>query len=288
MTTTTQTSHSAEHEVAAQPDGRAASESVFKNILCAVDGTRSSTTAVRMAAGLAGPNGHLTLLAVTAVSGSRPYATAAISPARARHLLTRARHVAETAGVPASTIVDPGSPPVKVILERASEYDLLAIGAPATSWLGGMLVGGVTDAALGQFGTPMLIVRRSSTGSSGRIVVASDGEEGSNRIVELAGRLGQSRREHVTLVNALVGESKMNPRAIQAQARALRQMLPDTGEPHIEPGKAWDVILDAARNTKADLIVMGSRRLDGLRALGSISRRVVHEAPCSVLVLPPA
>jgi len=50
--------------------------SVFTNILCAVDGTRASTAAVKLAASLAGPDGHLTLLAVTAVSGSGAYATA--------------------------------------------------------------------------------------------------------------------------------------------------------------------------------------------------------------------
>jgi hypothetical protein len=32
---------------------------------------------------------------------------------------------------------------------------------------------------------------------------------------------------------------------------------------------------------------MGSRGLHGLRANGSVSRRVVHEARCSVLLIPP-
>jgi nucleotide-binding universal stress UspA family protein len=32
---------------------------------------------------------------------------------------------------------------------------------------------------------------------------------------------------------------------------------------------------------------MGSRRLEGLKALGSVSRRVVHEAHCSVMLMPP-
>jgi nucleotide-binding universal stress UspA family protein len=32
---------------------------------------------------------------------------------------------------------------------------------------------------------------------------------------------------------------------------------------------------------------MGSRRLEGLRAMGSVSRRVVHQAHCSVLLVPP-
>src|ERR671910_493381 len=36
---------------------------------------------------------------------------------------------------------------------------------------------------------------------------------------------------------------------------------------------------------EADLLVVGSRRLHGLKALGSVSERVAHEAQCSVLVV---
>ena len=107
-----------------------------------------------MAASLAGPDGHLTLLAVTAVSGSGAYATAAISPGRVDLVLSNAKRIADDAGVPSSTVVDPDGPPVEVILERASDHDLLAIGAPATSWLGGMLIGGVATTALSRFTTP--------------------------------------------------------------------------------------------------------------------------------------
>jgi len=262
---------------------------VFRNILCAVDGTRGSTAAVRMAAGLAGRSGHLTLLAVTAVSGSGAYATAAISPSRVEYLLSRAKHIADDAGVPSTTVVDPGGPPVKVILERASHHDLLAIGAPATSWLGGMLIGGVAAAALSQFTTPMLVVRRSSTGSlhGRRILVASDGDEGSDELVELAGRLGLSLNAHVTLLHAVGRESQVSHRRIEAQTRALEAVLPEASDVCIEPGSPWDVIVDAAKSTNAAMIVIGSRRLSGVRALGSVSRRVVHDAPCSVLLLPP-
>ncbi len=265
------------------------SASVFANILCAVDGTRASTAAVEMAASLVGPDGHLTLLAVTAVSGSGAYSAAAISPGRVDLVLNNAKRIADDAGVSSSTVVDPGGPPVEVILERASDHDLLAIGAPASSWLGGMLTGGVATTALSQFTIPMLFARRSSTGSlRGRqILVASDGEEGSDHIVDVARRLGQSEGAQVTLVNAPGAESKMNPRAIQAQARALQLALPNAGEPCIEPGKAWDVILDAAKRTEAALVVIGSRRPRGLHAFGSVSRRVVHDADCSVLVIPP-
>ena len=75
--------------------GTPGSMSVFTNILCAIDGTRTSTTAVEMAASLAGPGGHLTLLAVTAVSGSSVHATAAISPSRADLALKDAKRIAD-------------------------------------------------------------------------------------------------------------------------------------------------------------------------------------------------
>lgn len=290
--TKTKTPHTSGHRSASAHEGsdRPGSASVFSNILCAVDGTRPSTAAVEMAASLAGPDGHLTLLAVTAVSGSGAYTAAAISPSRADVVLSNAKRIADDAGVSSSGVVDPGGPPVEVILERAYDHDLLAIGAPAISWLGGMITGGVATAALSRFATPMLFARRSFTGSlRGRqILVASDGEDGSDHIVELAGRLGQSEGAQVTLVNAPGAESRMNPRAIQAQVRALQLALPYAGEPCIEPGRARDVILDAAKDAKAALVVIGSRRLHGLHAFGSVSRRVVHDAHCSVLVIPHA
>lgn len=39
------------------------------------------------------------------------------------------------------------------------------------------------------------------------------------------------------------------------------------------------------RSERADLIVVGSRGLHGLKALGSVSERVAHQAKCSVLVM---
>ncbi len=283
-------------------EGSLAPAPVFTNILCAVDGTNASIAAVRMAAALAGSDGQLTLLTVTAESSYGPNTMAVVSPGRAKRTLESAKRIAEDAGVSCSTVLDPGAPPAGIILARASEHDLLAIGAPATSWLAGMLIshasaslgglltGGVTAAILGRLETPMLVVREPFVGSltARRILVASDGEEGSDHLVELAGRLAQSQQVQVRLVNALEAESNMNPRAIQAQAAALKRMLADTGEPWIEPGHAGTVILNAAHSTDAALVVIGSRRLNGPRALGSVSRRVVHDAPCSVLVVPPS
>jgi len=55
----------------------------------------------------------------------------------------------------------------------------------------------------------------------------------------------------------------------------------------VKSGRAGPVIVSAATAGDASLVAMGSRRLEGLRAMGSVSRRVVHQARCSVLLVPP-
>ena len=53
------------------------------------------------------------------------------------------------------------------------------------------------------------------------------------------------------------------------------------------PGRPERVIIEGAEQAKASLIVISSRHLKGARALASVSERVVHDAPCSVLVVRP-
>ena len=191
--------------------------------------------------------------------------------------------------MPSTLVVDPASPPSQVILERAAQHDLLAMGAPAMSWLGGMLIGGVTVAALGSFATPLLTARSIPAGQdfARSIVVASDGLDGSDHLVDIALRLAQAKGTHVTLVHAIEVGARAQSDRIDEQARRLERTFDGRSEIRVQLGSARRVIVEAAKSSKASLVVMGSRRLDGLRALGSVSRRVVHEAHCSVLLLPP-
>lgn len=53
-------------------------------------------------------------------------------------------------------------------------------------------------------------------------------------------------------------------------------------------GDPAEIIVETAKNQKADLVVMGSRGLHGLariKALGSVTRRVVEHSDCPVLVV---
>jgi nucleotide-binding universal stress UspA family protein len=278
---------------ASQPQhGRAALESelVFADILCAVDGTRRSFAAVEQAAVLAGPKGHLTLLAVTAVTGSGAYQSAAIGPARAEGILDFAARIAHRAEVPSTVVIDPAHPPSSVILDRASRHDLLALGAPVTSRLGGMLIGGVAVDAVRLSPTPLLAARPMPDGEHGfaqRIVLASDGLDGSDQLVELVGRLAKAHNASVVLIHASDGEPDFQRHRVEEQARRLEAALDAPGEVRVEAAGAAEAIVRGAEQTAASVVVVGAHRRGGLKGLGSVSRQVLHDAHCSVLLVPP-
>jgi nucleotide-binding universal stress UspA family protein len=262
---------------------------LFGNVLCAVDGKPGGFVAVEQAAALAGPHGHLTLLVVTSFRSEGEYRSPAIGPAEATRILERATQIAHEAGVASTVEADPATPPAQVILDWSARHDLLALGAPATSWLGGMFIASVGDTALGAFTTPLLVTR--ATPAEGRvadrILVASDGREGSDELVELGRRLARSRNADVMLMHATGYESHARRHRVEEQGRRLEIASPGMSEVRVERGHAHDVIVGMAESVGASLVVMGSRRLDGMRAIGSVSRRVVHEAHCSVLILSP-
>ncbi len=51
-------------------------------------------------------------------------------------------------------------------------------------------------------------------------------------------------------------------------------------------GKPGDVLIDEAARTHADVIVVGNRRMQGVkRVLGAVASDVAHHAPCDVLIV---
>ena len=58
-------------------------------------------------------------------------------------------------------------------------------------------------------------------------------------------------------------------------------------ETHAREGDPAHVIIEVAREEDADLIVVGARGLTGLQRflLGSVSSKLSHHAPCSVMIV---
>jgi len=264
---------------------QAAGEFVFKNAVCGVDGSEDSLSAIEHAGALVGPDGHLTLLIATSFRHEGEMRSAEISPARASEIVRRAREVADGTGASASFDIDPGGAPTELILRAADEHDLLALGAPAIqSWFGSIFMDSVTAVAEETLQTPLLISRAHEAWKGGavrRLLVASDGLDSSDGLVELAERIARAQAAEVMLVHVLGAETRAHPHRVERQAADLGAEL------RVELGAPRNVIVDAARAFDASLILMGSCRLAGLRALGSVSRPVAQHAHCPVLLMPP-
>lgn len=270
-------------------DASQSTQLTLNTALCALDGSPESIGAVHQAASLVGSDGHLTLLLVTAFRNEPEMRSPAISPAQATEILEHAQAAAREAGVPASVEVDPEGPPGRVVLEHCAGHDVLALGTPATEWFGAMFLGGVAATAEDYLTRPLLVSRAADRGTAlqDRILVASDGLEGSDELVAIAGRLAAGRGGSVTLLHVLGAESHMHPHRIQHQAEQLQELLGDRARLKVEPGHARHAVIEAARAEDSSLVMLSSRALSGLHAVGSVSRRVVHQAPCPVLLVPP-
>jgi nucleotide-binding universal stress UspA family protein len=262
---------------------------VLADVLCGVDGTRGAYEAVRQAAWFAGPDGKLTLLAVTAVVGGGVQRSASFAPARAKRALAHAEGLAAAVGVSAVSEIDERAPVTDVLLGHADGHGLLAIGAPPMSRVAHLLLGGTATPAAHLLPASVLFARRppARVGFGDQIVVASDALEQSDALVHFATALARQRDVSLTLLHAPHDESSQHPTRIAAQVEHVTRALGDNGRVRIEPGRARDVIVATAASERCSLLVVSSRRVGGLRALGSVSERVVHDAPCSVLVMRP-
>jgi len=76
-------------------------------------------------------------------------------------------------------------------------------------------------------------------------------------------------------------------RLLAGAEQTCRDKGVETVELAIEEGNPTEIILDYAKRTKADSIVMGSRGLSGMKGLllGSISTQVNHLAPCTCIIV---
>ncbi|HEY0606258.1 MAG TPA: universal stress protein [Herpetosiphonaceae bacterium] len=130
------------------------------------------------------------------------------------------------------------------------------------------------------------------------IVVALDGSPHAWRAFELAASLATRADAKLTLVYAwepvsvVRGQPYLDDAVSERIAAgerllaAARRLIPQVAvESEVLEGPAAAAIVRVAETHQADLLVMGARGLGPLRsALGSISQRVLHDAPCPVLI----
>ena len=136
-----------------------------------------------------------------------------------------------------------------------------------------------------------------------KILVPIDGSDSARRGLEMALSIAESTDGKVTILEVveefgpLPGYYDAPPLGMdrvefikEKRFEKIHSILEGTKvawDRRVEEGFPADVICDVARSEETNLIVIGNRGLSftGRFLLGSVSDRVVHHAPCSVLVV---
>ena len=270
------------------PDqAHAGSSAIFTRIVCGVDGTDESREAVAQVARLAPETARVVLCSVwntgasVAVGWSPPLARTASFP--------REELKAAVDAVPAA----PAG-----VARRGDERRR----GPARADDAGRDRPPGGDARRRRVARPPAPDRdpareRRRPASARRAVLGADGAGAAERSIPGHGhggrrrldRVGPARSTSAADIAHRLGAELEAVVATGGQAEvdigAVRSVLDAVGGPEIPLREDPQPPVDALTRVAPDLLVVGSRGLQGVRSLGSVSERVAHEARCSVLVV---
>ena len=209
------------------------------------------------------------------------------------------------------------------ILSAIEKYhiDLVVLGTRGRTGLKRFLLGSVSEWVLTEAPCSVLIVRKKSASvikkaKSLNIVVGTDGSSDANVAMEFLRHLHFPPSTHMTVCHVLEPQDALqtemsarlgvtgssNLKKLGAEIRQAREqegnVLLNAGvrrlkrrgltiEKRLAHGHPADQMLSLTKRKNADLLVVGSRGMTGLRRffLGSVSHNLVQHAPCSVLVV---
>ncbi len=133
-----------------------------------------------------------------------------------------------------------------------------------------------------------------------RILVPTDFSDTTRATVERARALADPSRSELHVLHAAPNPGLSLPGGeAERRTQELRERLERIGQPAaldgfsvvcvIRTGKPWLEIVNYARETRIDLIVMGTTARTGLAhaMMGSVAEQVVRHSPCPVLIVPP-
>ncbi|MEX2588306.1 MAG: universal stress protein [Actinomycetota bacterium] len=195
--------------------------------------------------------------------------------------------------------------PAEQILQKvkSGSYDLTAMGAGSSSWLGNLLLGSTSTRVLRGSESSVLIVHQfAGVGDTIQVLLATDGSPDAElavktlleladpakvevRVISVADLVPLSATQYDDWIATDEVVSHLHSQAVLAADRAA-QPLVDAGfavTVDIPIGNPARLIVELAKS--ADLVVVGSRGLGpaGRLALGSVSDQVARLAPAALV-----
>jgi nucleotide-binding universal stress UspA family protein len=257
----------------------AAGVSIFERVVCGVDGTEAGAIAARAAARVTDPEGSLVLVSVddpsiTVHAGYAMTQVAAELAREAEEALERGEAEA-TAGHRAETRLLKGDPLHSLLAEiEREDAALVVVGTHDHTRASGIALGSVTTYMLHEAPSAVLVARAQIDPERWprSIVVGIDGSPQSRAAFAAAQHLGERFGSELRAIVATEDD--------HVDLDAARRIAPE-----LEEHRARGIDMLSVVSEHTDLVAVGSRGLRGVRALGSVSERVGHDARSSVLVV---
>jgi nucleotide-binding universal stress UspA family protein len=280
-------------------------------VLLATDGSPDAIAAAGWLARLPLPEGSRILVLSVALLPRSPIDFPELKEyhgsilGEAHHICDEARSLLGSPGREVETWVTDGDARAE-ILKVAEDWqpELAVLGRRGLGPVARALVGSVSLAAARHLPSSVLVAKGAPR-EVRRIVAAVDGSEDALDAVRWLSRLPLAPTVVVCLLNvtervwlpaeaalqallaAHAGTQKATAEQVLDRAEALLADTTVRVERRSLQGSPSEEILHAANGHGADLVVVGSRGLGRFRRilLGSVSERVLREAPCPVLVV---
>lgn len=180
--------------------------------------------------------------------------------------------------------------PAQALVDQSAGAALVVVGHRGKGRIGRLVMGSVASAVVAHAQAPVVVVRGDGDGQvrhEGPIVVGVDGSPGSEDAVRFAVESAPLHGYQVVAVHA--GQPNGSSDGLRALSPALAAGLEQYPAVQVrevvEPGNAAQLIVSQAKD--AALVVIGNRGHGGLSGmlLGSVSRAVVDQSECSVVVM---
>ena len=252
---------------------------IFDRVICGVDASDESLEAVRQAARLVSGSGRLLLVAVVEVDMAVHAGWAASDvlsqlKTEAEGALERAHQEIAHLRLAETRLLEGPAPACLLREIEREKAGVLCLGTHGHRRIAGILIGSLVTTFLHDAPCSVLVARspRDAAAFPASILVGIDGSAEAEAALGVASALRDRFGASVRAVVASGGK-KVDVEAIRAGHAGAETFA----------GKPVEVLVQASE--EADLLVLGSRGLHGVKALGSVSERVAHQARCSVLIV---
>lgn len=232
----------------------------FTRVACLADADAAPAQAIA----LAGTDAHVTFAG----------AEAAVDQACRR---------AEQAGLSPRRATLGADSPEAGLARLTASHDLIVVGAPGHTRAAGIVLGATATQLVHRSPIPVLVARERPLADG---VIAATRARPADRIALITGaRIAARLGAELTVVHVQERDDPTREPELQAELANTRALLGRDLDFVRPVGPTARTIVDTADGDGAGLVVVGSRLRVGLPALMSVSERVAHDAPCSVLIL---